>query len=217
MKIVHAASEMFPLIKTGGLADAVGALTKALAGFGHEVVTFLPGYRAVLEHPLFAKASKCLMIKVELGDEFLQADVYKLSMGKRQTLYVIKKDEFYDRSQPYGSEGRDYDDNDRRFIYFCKAVVEVLRLIDFKADVVHCHDWQTALLPVFLRMEERKRQDTLALKTVISIHNIAFQGVFPSKSFSLTNLPDDLIGIDGLEFYGQINMLKGGILFADNV
>ncbi len=217
MKIVHAASEMFPLVKTGGLADAVGALSKALAGFGHEVAVFLPGYRAVLKHPMFAKAARRLMIQVELGDEFLQADVYTLSLGKKLTLYVIRRDEFYDRSHPYGGEGRDYDDNDCRFIYFCKAVVEVLRIVDFKADVVHCHDWQTGLLPVLLRMEERKLQDTLALKTVLTIHNIAFQGVFPNKSFSLTNLPEDLMGIDGIEFYGQINMLKGGIVFADNV
>ncbi len=217
MKIVHAASEMFPLVKTGGLADAVGALTKALAGFGHEVAVFLPGYRTVLEHPMFAKAAKHLMVQVELGDEFLQADVYRLSLGKRLTLYVIRRDEFYDRSHPYGCEGRDYDDNDRRFIYFCKAVVEVLRVIDFKADVVHCHDWQTGLLPALLRMEEGKLRDTLALKTVVTIHNIAFQGIFPKKSFSLANLPEDLMGIDGIEFYGQINMLKGGILFADNV
>lgn len=217
MKIVHAASEMFPFVKTGGLADVCGALSKFLAGFGHDVSFFLPGYRSLLESPEFDKAKLRVVLQIELGEEFLRSEVYSLSLGRRQTLYLIRRDEFYDRSRPYGTSGRDYDDNDRRFIYFCKAIVEAMHLLDIKADVLHCHDWQTGLAPLFLRMAERRLATSLALKTFFTIHNLAFQGLFPSKSFALTNLPDEFDSIDGLEFYQQVSMIKGGIFFADKI
>ncbi len=217
MKIVHAASEMFPFVKTGGLADYAGSLTKALSRFGHEVAVFIPGYRIVLDHPELARAESRLVIRVEMGDEFLSGEVIVLQLAKRLTLYVIRRDEFFDRRQPYGFGGRDYDDNDRRFIYFAKSVVEVLRIIDFKADILHCHDWQTGLTPLMLRYEEGRLRETLALKTIFTIHNISFQGVFPHRSFSYTGLPADVLAVDGIEFYGQMSMMKGGILFADQV
>jgi len=217
MKIVHAASEMFPFVKTGGLADYAGSLTKELSRFGHEVAVFVPGYRVVLDHPEMARAESRLVIRVEMGDEFLSGEVIVLHLAKRLTLYVIRRDEYFDRRQPYGFGGRDYDDNDRRFIFFAKAVIEVLRIVDFKADILHCHDWQTGLMPLMLRYEEGLLRETLALKTIFTIHNISFQGVFPTRSFAFTGLPSDLLAVDGIEFYGQISMMKGGILFADQV
>jgi starch synthase len=217
MKIVHAVSEMFPFVKTGGLADYAGSLTKALSRFGHEVAVFVPGYRIVLDHPELARAESRLVIRVEMGDEFLSGEVIVLQLAKRLTLFVIRRDEFFDRRQPYGCDGRDYDDNDRRFIFFAKSVVEVLRIIDFKADFLHCHDWQTGLTPLMLRYEEGRLRETLALKTIFTIHNISFQGVFPHRSFFYTGLPSDVLAVDGIEFYGQISMMKGGILFADQV
>jgi starch synthase len=217
MKIVQAASELFPYVKTGGLADAVGSLARTLADQGHEVSVFLPGYRAVLEHRDAVGAARRLRLKIEMGDVFLTGDVRVFSPGKNLTVYLICREEFFDRRGLYGNGERDFEDNHHRFIFFSKAVVETLRLLDSQADVVHCHDWQTALLPVLLRYAERRHGLTLALKTVFTIHNIAFQGIFPMRSFYRTNLPDDLLGIDGFEYYGQINMLKGGILFSDRV
>lgn len=217
MRIVHAASEMFPYLKTGGLADAVAALTGALADQGHELAVFMPGYRSVLDGPHATGAELSHRLKIELGDTFLAGDVYTLQPRAGVTLHLICREEFFDRKRPYWTGERDYDDNDARFIFFQKAVVEMLRLTDFKADIVHCHDWQTGLLPIFLRDAERRHEVTLALKTVFTIHNIAYQGIFPRKSFALTNLPDELMGIDGLEYYDQMCMLKGGILFADRV
>ncbi|MEI7566727.1 MAG: glycogen synthase GlgA [Opitutaceae bacterium] len=217
MRIVHATSELFPYIKTGGLADAVAALTGALADRGHELAVFLPGYRTVLAGPHAAGAQPSHQFKVEMGHAFLSGEVYTLKPRAGLTLYLICREEFFDRQRPYGTGTRDYDDNDARFIFFQKAVVELLRLTDFKADVVHCHDWQTSLLPIFLREAERHYEVTLALKTVFTIHNIAYQGIFPRKSYSLTNLPDELMSIDGLEYYDQMCMLKGGIIFADLV
>ena len=217
MRIVHATSELFPYIKTGGLADAVAALTGALADRGHELAVFLPGYRTVRAGPHVAEAQSSHQFKVEMGDTFLSGEVYTLKPRAGLTLYLICREEFFDRQRPYGTGTRDYDDNDARFIFFQKAVVELLRLTDFKADIVHGHDWQTSLLPIFLREAERRYEVTLALKTVFTIHNIAYQGIFPRKSYALTNLPDELMSIDGLEYYDQICMLKGGIIFADLV
>jgi starch synthase len=217
MKIVHVASELFPYMKTGGLADAVGALVAALADHGHEVSVFLPGYRTALEHRDAASAERTLRLKIEMADQYLSGDVRVFSPRKNLKVHLICREEYFDRRLPYGNGERDYEDNADRFIFFCKGVVETLRLGDFQADVVHCHDWQSALLPLLLRETERRHAVTLALKTVFTIHNIAYQGVFPAKTFARTNLPDDLFQMDGIEYYSQINLMKGGILFADRV
>ena len=217
MKIIHAASEMFPHMKTGGLADVTGALCKSLSRFGHEVSIFLPGYRKILESPEFAKAKLKVVLQVELGDEYLRGEIYAMPMGKRQTMYAIRRDEFFDRSNPYGSSNRDYEDNDRRFIWYCKAIVEGMRLLDIKADVFNCHDWQTGLAPLFLRVAEEEYNTSLALKTFFSIHNLAFQGLFPNSSFRYTNLPNEFNELDGIEFYEQISLIKGGIFFSDKI
>ena len=217
MKIVHVASEMYPYMKTGGLADAVGALASALADKGHEVAVFIPGYRAALEHKDAAGAVRKLRLKVEMADGYCSGEVRMFSPRDRLQVYLICREEFFDRRAPYGNGERDYEDNAERFVFFCKAVVEMLRLGDLQADIVHCHDWQAALLPVLLRHSERRHSVTLALKTIFTIHNIAFQGLFPAKAFALTNLPDELYHMDGLEYYAQINLMKGGILFSDRV
>jgi starch synthase len=217
LKIVHAASELYPYIKTGGLADAVGALTGTFADRGHEVSVFLPGYRTVLAHSGVELAQRKFRLKIEMGDQFLSGDVLAFSPRKNLTVYLVCREEFFDRRNPYGNGERDYDDNAERYIFFCKAVVETMRLADLGADIVHAHDWQTALLPILIREGERRFGVTLAMKTIFTVHNIAFQGLFPASSFSRTNLPEDMFSLDGLEYYGQVNLLKGGILFADRV
>lgn len=217
MRIAHAASEVFPYLKTGGLADMVAALSGALVDRGHEVVLFMPGYRSVLDGPYFKGAELTQRLKVEMGDAFLAGDVHTLKPRPGLTLHLVCREEYFDRKRPYWTGERDYDDNDARFIFFQKAVVELLRLTDFKADIVHCHDWQAGLLPLFLRFAEQRHGVTLALKTVFTIHNIAYQGIFPRKSFHLANLPDEMMSIDALEYYDQMCMLKGGIVFADLV
>jgi len=217
MRIAHAASEVFPYLKTGGLADMVAALSGVLADRGHEVVLFMPGYRSVLDGPHAKGAELTHRLKIEMGDSLLSGDVYTLKPRPGLTLHLVGREEFFDRKLPYWTGERDYDDNDARFIFFQKAVAELLRLTDFKADIVHCHDWQTGMLPLFLRDAEQRYEVTLALKTVFTIHNIAYQGIFPRKSFPLTNLPEELMSIDGLEYYDQMCMMKAGIVFADLV
>jgi len=131
------------------LADAVGALSGALADKGHEVSVFLPGYRVAREHPGCGEGGNSkLRLKIEMGDQFMSGDVRAFSPRKNLTVYLICREEFYDRRAPYGNGERDYEDNADRFIFFCKAVVETMRLADLKADIVHAHDWQAALLPL---------------------------------------------------------------------
>ncbi|MBE7538890.1 MAG: glycogen synthase GlgA [Opitutaceae bacterium] len=217
MKIVHAASELFPYVKTGGLADAVGALATTFAARGHEVIVFLPGYRAALGHSDAAKARRRLRLKIEMGDRFASCDILEFSPRENLSVFLVAREEFFDRGGIYGNGERDYEDNDNRFIFFAKAVVETLRVLELRADIIHAHDWPTALLPIFLRYAERRHGVTLGLKTVFTIHNLAFQGVYPRTSFARMNLPDELMSIDGLEFYGQVSFMKAGILFADQV
>jgi starch synthase len=217
MKIVHAASELFPFVKTGGLADAVGALTATFADKGHEVSVFVPGYPDVLAHPDAALAERKFRLKIEMGDQYLSGDILSFSPRKNLTVFVVCREEFFDRRNPYGTGERDYEDNSDRYTFFSKAVVETMRLADLGADIVHAHDWQAALVPLLLREAERRFSLTLAMKTVFTVHNIAYQGLFPASSFARTNLPEELFSMDGLEFYGQVNFLKAGILFADRV
>lgn len=217
MKLVQVASELFPYIKTGGLADAVAALAGTLAERGHQVAVFLPGYRAAVDHPLAAGARRTLGLRIEMGDVFMTGEVRSFSPATNLTVHLVCREEFFDRRNPYGTPERDYEDNHHRFIFFCKGVVEAMRFLELRADVIHGHDWQCGLLPLLLRHAEQRYGITLAMKTVFTIHNIAFQGVFPMRSFYRTNLPEELMGIDGVEFYGQMSMMKAGILFSDQV
>ncbi|MCH6257947.1 glycogen synthase GlgA [Puniceicoccaceae bacterium K14] len=217
MKIVQAASEFYPFIKTGGLADVTSALSKSLASYGHEISVFLPGYRTVLESPELAKAKSVATIQVEVGQEFLRGDVLEVKLAKGLTLFVIRRDEFFDRRFAYSVSGRDYDDNERRFTFFSKAIVESIHVLDLKADILHCHDWQTGLAPLLLRLEEQKTGNSYALKTFFTIHNMSFQGLFPKGAFRFTNLPAEFMSLEGLEFFGQISFMKAGILFADKI
>jgi len=217
MKIVHVASELYPFVKTGGLADAIAAQAKALASFGHDVVVIIPAYRHILNHPDFAAAEPEFEVRVEMGDDTMRGEVIKLQLSARETIYAIRRDEYFDRQYLYGVGNRDYEDNAERFIFFCQAVIQVLRRAGLKADVVHCHDWQAGLVPVVLRAAEQRLDETLALSTVLTIHNIAFQGVFPARAFALTGLPDEFFSVEGLEYYGQVNLLKAGIVFVDRL
>jgi starch synthase len=217
MKIVHIASEVFPYMKTGGLADVVGALSSTQADSGHEVSVIIPGYRTALAHPDATLTERRLRFKIELGEKFISGDVRVFSPKRNLSIYLICRDEFFDRRNPYGTGERDYEDNAERFIFFAKAAVESIRLLDLQPDIVHSHDWQASLVPIFLRFSERRYGLTLAIKTILTIHNIAYQGLFPRSLFELTNLPPALYSVEGLEYYGQVNLLKGGILFADQV
>lgn len=216
MKIFFATSEMTPYAKSGGLGDVVGALASALQGRGHEVTCCLPYYRSAAKIAPAAKPMG-LTLSIPLGSRAVTGDVLEWTQADGVRVLFIRRDEFYDRSELYYTGVRDYEDNAERFLFFSKAVVELMGYTRFHADVVHCHDWMTAFVPVQADYRARTRGGEFAVKTVLTIHNIAYQGMFWSLDFPLTNLPGEYFTPDTLEFYGQMNLLKGGIVFADSI
>lgn len=211
MRIVFAASELSPLAQTGGLGDALEGLPATLAERGHEVSVCLPYYRALREAPGLEVRSTGVEISVWMRDRRVSAEIMQCTDPNGVQLFLIRHDEYFDRAALYGTDGRAYDDNAERFIFFSKAVVELSRRISPPPDILHAHDWQTALIPVLIK--ERR----LPFRSVLTIHNLAYQGNFWAPDFGLLNLPGDYFTAHGVEFFGQVNLVKGGILFADRV
>jgi starch synthase len=211
MKILFAASEMSPLARTGGLGDVLQAFPAEMQQRGHEVSVVLPFYREIREHAKLQISSTGVLMSVQVGSKRLDCEVLQAVAENGVQLFFVKRDEYFDRRGIYGADGRPYEDNAERFIYFSKAVVELARRIKPGPDVVHVHDWQTALVPVFIK------DRGLPFKSVLTIHNLAYQGSFWSYDFGLTNLPGDYFSAKGVEFFGALNFLKGGILYADAV
>jgi starch synthase len=211
MKILHAGSELTPLARTGGLGDVMEALPAALAARPHEVSVILPCYRGLRENRALGARDSGVRLHVPMGDRVLEAEIWEGRAPNGVQVFLVRRDESFDRSGLYGADHRDYGDNAERFIFFSKCIVEVARRVSPPLDVIHLHDWQTALVPVLIK--DRR----LPFKTVLTIHNLAYQGSFWSMDFGLTGLPGHCFGAGGVEFYGHLNLLKGGILFADAV
>lgn len=211
MKILLAGSELTPLARTGGLGDVLEALPAALEAEGHEVSVVLPCYRGLLADRKLRPRNTGVKLGVQIGGKRVEAEIFEAKTVEGVQLFLVRQDEYFDRAGLYGEDGHDYGDNAERFIFFSKAIVELARRITPAPDVIHVHDWQTALVPALVK--ERR----LPIKTVLTIHNLAYQGSFWGVDFGLTNLPGDYFAAKGVEFYGRLNLLKGGILFADAV
>ena len=215
MRIVHIASEMTPFARTGGLGDVLEALPAALAAAGHEVSVVLPCYRGLREKArdtgvkITTPVGGTPVGGTPVGGTPVRAEIWETCAPTGVQVFLVRADGYFDRPALYGEEGRDYEDASARFIFFAKAAVELARRIVPAPDVLHVHDWQAALVPVLVR--ERR----LPFKTVLTIHNLAYQGSFPAEHFGLTNLPGDYFSARGVECYGRLNLLKGGLLFAD--
>ncbi len=216
MRVLIVASEVFPFAKTGGLADVCGTLPEFLSRLGVEVSVAMPLYRCVLKNT--QKIDPVLKgVPVELGTHQLTADIFHGLVAKDVDIFFIKRDEFYDRNYLYNSPGGEYFDNASRFIFFCKAIFALSRALNIKWDIIHCHDWQTSLIPVLLKTTYAVEPLFKDLKSILTIHNLGYQGIFPADTFSLTGLPPRLFSVGGLEFWGRVNLLKGGIIFADRI
>lgn len=211
MHVLFAASECVPYSKTGGLADVVGALPRAISELGHQVTVYLPLYRQTrLDNPRTAIAS----ITVPFDDRYRFCSV--LDGGKQNGVqfYFIDYPPFYDRDALYGTPLGDYHDNPERFALYCRAVIEASKILGVP-DVFHCHDWQTALIPVLLRTLYDEDPALNGVPTVFTIHNMGYQGVFPPDTLPLLMLPWDLFTMTKLEFFGKVNFLKGALTYAD--
>ena len=213
MKIFFVASEIRPYASTGGLSDVAGALPIALQQEGINVVRAMPMYRQVLEGPFDVKDSG-YRFKIPVGLDIFEAEIWEHDLDGVRT-YFIRRDEFFDRSQLYALPNRDYTDNFSRFVFFQKAVVELIDALGADVDIVHANDWQTGLLGCFLKYGVGGVGRTPKEKVCFTIHNLAYPGQFPAEYFYLSNLPFECFSIDVLEYYDTINCLKGGLVTAD--
>ncbi len=214
MKIAMIASEVNPFAKTGGLADVIGTLTSALERLGHELCVITPAYHSALQGN-FSLRETGLKLSVPLSDRRQQAGVLEGSIGKKIPVYLIRADAYFGREFLYGAPTGDYPDNDERFVFFSRAALELLR--HKPVDIAHCHDWQTALAAVFLKIQPESYAEIASAKTVFTIHNLGFQGVFPQSAWPLLNLDQTYFTPQFLEYYGSVNFLKGGLVFADKI
>ncbi len=221
MKICYAASEMAPLIKTGGLGDVLGALPEAMQKQGNDIKLFLPHYKSLdtSDHKIKPVASN---IKIKINDQNYPLKINKIRYKKNNMeVYLIGSDYYFNRDGLYldPETGKDYSDNDERFIFFVRAVLALLKEIDFKPDFVHAHDWQTALIPVFLKTDYGNDPFYSNIKSILTIHNLAFHGEFKPERFKLLELSDKLMmpATGAFEFYGKVNFLKAGIIYSDYI
>ena len=216
MRILLASSELHPFSKTGGLGDMVASLGKALVGAGHEVCIVTPLYRGIREKfPELRQVD--WKFNLPLGAKWEQGDLWSLTVQKGLTICFVEHPGFFDRAGLYFEENVSYADNAARFIFFSKCVANLARYSPWQPDVVHVHDWQTALVPALMLQQIRAKGWGNPPPTCLTIHNLAYQGTFPAAAFTLTNLPPDFFTLDGAEFYGQLNCLKAGIVFADAI
>ena len=214
MRVVMLAPEVHPYAKTGGLADVLAALPAALNRIGVEVSVCLPAYRTALR--ALGPLPVILRLHAPVSSRMEPAEILAVPNAPVPT-FLVRADRFFDRDGLYGVGGRDYDDNAERFAFFCRAALEWLRHASPAPDILHMHDWQTALVPAFLRATADLYPELAAVRTVQTVHNLAYQGRFPSEEWHLLNLDPRHFVPDGLEFYGDINYLKAGLLFADAI
>jgi starch synthase len=215
MKILFAASEAAPFAKTGGLADVAGSLPPALAELGHEVAVVMPRYRQV--DVAACRLKHVASFFVPLGTWQERCEVLRGRMGRNVTVYFINKDVYYDRPELYGTARADYPDNAERFIFFSRAVLELCLALDLQPDIVHCNDWQTGLVPVYLKKIYHAAEALRRTKSVFTVHNLGYQGLFWHWDMKLTGLDWDVFTPEGLEFWGKMNLLKAGLVYSDSI
>jgi starch synthase len=211
MHIAFAASECVPFSKTGGLADVVGALPQALAAAGHQVSVYVPLYR---QTKLTGPQTVVRSITVPFDDRYRFCSVVTPSAKSAVRYYFVDYPEYFDRDALYGTKAGDYPDNAERYALFSRAVIEAAKVVGVP-DVFHCHDWQSALVPVMLSTLYKEDPILRDVGTLFTIHNMGYQGLFPPEVLPLLMLPWDLFTISKMEFFGQVNFLKGALVFAD--
>jgi len=204
------ASEVHPFAKTGGLADVLGALPRALVRLGHQVDVFMPRYRGI---PAGAPLGR---VRVTLGGQVNQADLSAIVDDGVRTVFVSHPT-YYDREYLYGPASRDYPDNPERFAFLSQAALTWAASTDDRYDIVHAHDWQAGLVPLLVERMMPTWPAAVRPATVFTIHNLAYQGLFDASWLPLLGLGRDLMRVDALEYWSQISYLKGGIVFSDLV
>ncbi len=221
MKIVIATSEAVPFAKTGGLADVTTALAKSLTQLGHDVSLFLPYYPQIQARGAGASCaveSTGTDLSIPIGTHQRSGRILRTSLPDSELdVYLVDQPLFYDRRELYRENNVDYQDNCERFIFFSRGVLEAVRQLDLQPDLIHAHDWQTGLIPALLTLEYSQQPDFAQTGSVLTIHNLAFQGQFWHWDMTLTGLDWKHFNWREMEFYGHLNLLKTGIVFADQI
>ncbi|MBU0600371.1 glycogen synthase GlgA [bacterium] len=214
MKILLAASEAVPFAKTGGLADVAGTLPQNLKKQDPslDIRVILPKYKSIQDQDLKLEGS----FKVKIGPSTKKVTI-KSKVFHGVPFYFVQNDSYFHRDGLYGTCEDAYPDNAARFALFSQAVLKLLKLIDWFPEVIHCNDWQTGLVPVYLKSIYSQEKNYQKIRTLLTIHNIAYQGLFEAPEMLTTNLGWDFFTFDQLEFYGKVNLLKGGIVYADAI
>ncbi len=211
MRILMISAEGPPLHRAGALIDVMDALPRELRRRVHQVSVALPYHREIRENSKFKAKRTGIAVDVRVGDKTYVAQYFEGRSAGGVQLFLVRCDEFFDRPGIYGEHGQPYEDNAARFIFFCKASLELARRLTPSLQILHVHDWAAALVPVFVRAHN------LPFATVLTIHHVADQGSFWGLDFNLTNLPARFFTLNGVEFFGRLNFLKGGILYADKI
>jgi len=215
MRILLASSELYPYSKTGGLADMVGSLSKRMARSGHRIGVVTPLYQGIREaYPQLQRMN--LPLEFPLGNKTARGEVWSLEPLPGLTVYFVDQPGYYQRESLYARYGVDYPDNAERFVFFAKSVAHLARQLDWKPEILHAHDWQAGCAVLLIHHQKRAGWQEPP-RTCMTLHNLAYQGVFPAGSYSLTNLPWDYFNAAGVEFYNQFSCLKAGIAFADMI
>jgi len=212
MRVVMLSPEVYPYAKTGGLADVLAALPPALAAAGVEVTVCVPGYRSALRAA--GTPAPGPRLYAPIASRMEAAEIVRVPGAPVPTV-LLRADRYFDRDGLYGEGGQDYPDNAERFAFFCRAALEWLRAEREPPDLLHVHEWQAALAPAFLRATAALYPELGRVRTVLTLHNLAFQGRFPADHWHVLNLDARYFVPEFLEFYGEINFLKAGMVFAD--
>jgi len=216
MKILYASSEVVPYSKTGGLADVAGALPEALASRGHDVTIITPRYKSIdiASYDLRRRRSR---LNIQVKGKSIQGSLLEGRTKSGVEVLFVDQPGYFDRDGLYGTNGKDFPDNDERFAFFSRAVLEACRVTGLTPDIVHCNDWQTGPIPALLQFEYRDRAELNSTGSVMTIHNLGYLGLFPPEAMMTLGLGWNLFTPSNLEFYGKVSYLKAGLVFADKL
>jgi len=214
LHVAMVSPEIAPFAKTGGLSDSVGSLARALEQLGLRVSLLMPAYRSVLQSG-FPVEDTGVRFTVPISNRQEEGLLLRTKMGSSISVYLIRADKYFDRDYLYGTPDGDYPDNAERFTFFTRATLEVLK--HDPPSILHAHDWQSALAITFLKAQPLLYPELSSTKTVVTVHNLGYQGLFWYLDWHLLNLDWSFFNLRDLEFYGKINFLKGGIVFADAI
>jgi starch synthase len=212
-----ATSEAVPFAKTGGLADVCGALPIELARLGHRVALIMPAYRQVFQSGQRIDQTN-VRFDIPIGNRIASGRLLQSHLADGSVpVYLVEQEDFFDRIGVYNENGKDYRDNCQRFVFFCRAVMETIRLTGMQVDILHLNDWPTGLIPAYLDIEYRGVQGFENIASLLTIHNLAYQGRFWHWDMLLTGLDWKYFNWHQMEFHGDLNLLKTGIVFADAI